>query len=256
MENEIVLGDCIEVLKNIETDSIDACITDPPYNISGYDNKKKIGWLESNKYWTESKKFNKINAEWDKYSNTSYEDFSLTWLSEIKRIVKPNGNIAIFGSYHNIYKIGYLLEKLDLRIINSIVWYKRNAFPNVTQRMFCESTEYIIWAANNSQKKAKNWTFNYQTMKEINGGKQMRNLFDVPNTKTSEKSFGKHPSQKPIEVIKNLVLALTNEDDIIIDPFSGSGTTAFVAKQNNRKFIGVEYDENYVDISNQRIASI
>ena len=93
-------------------------------------------------------------------------------------------------------------------------------------------------------------------MKEINGGKQMRNLFDVPNTKTSEKSFGKHPSQKPIEVIKNLVLALTNEDDIIIDPFSGSGTTAFVAKQNNRKFIGVECDENYVDISNQRIASI
>lgn len=256
MENQIVLGDCIEVLKKIETDSIDACITDPPYNISGYDNKKKIGWLESNKYWTESKKFNKINAEWDKYSNTSYEDFSLTWLSEIKRIVKPNGNIAIFGSYHNIYKIGYLLEKLDLRIINSIVWYKRNAFPNVTQRMFCESTEYIIWAANNSQKKAKNWTFNYQTMKEINGGKQMRNLFDVPNTKTSEKSFGKHPSQKPIEVIKNLVLALTNEDDIIIDPFSGSGTTAFVAKQNNRKFIGVECDENYVDISNQRIASI
>ncbi len=152
--NKLKLSDSLDFLKSLEESSIDCCITDPPYNISGYDNKKKIGWLKSNDYWTEKKSFNKIDVEWDKYSNSDYESFMFDILLEIKRVIKPNGNIAIFGSYHNIYKIGYMIDKLDLKIQNSIVWYKRNAFPNLTQRMFCESTEQIIWTVNNSHKKA------------------------------------------------------------------------------------------------------
>jgi site-specific DNA-methyltransferase (adenine-specific) len=175
---------------------------------------------------------------------------------ELKRIVKPNGNIAIFGSYHNIYKIGYLIEKLDLKTINSIIWYKRNAFPNVTQRMFCESTEQIIWCANNSKKDAKNWTFNYHAMKELNGGVQMRNLFDVPLTKASEKEHGKHPSQKPLEVLNNLVLALTNEGDVVLDCFLGSGTTAVSALQHKRNFIGIEQNYDYLQLAERRLEGV
>jgi len=253
MINKIIHGNCLDILKNIPDKSIDCCITDPPYNISGYDNKKEIGWLKSNKTWKEEKSFNKINEKWDKFSDSEYEMFTINWLSEIKRIIKPNGNIAIFGSYHNIFKIGYILESLDLKLINSIVWYKRNAFPNITQRMFCESTEYIIWATNNNKKNAKNWTFNYNKMKELNGGIQMRNMFDIPSTKLSEKKFGKHPSQKPMELLNKLVLAFTNEDDIIIDPFLGSGTTALAAKQNKRNFTGVEIELDYIKIAEKRL---
>lgn len=256
VKNELFLGDCLEILKSIPSNSIDCVITDPPYNISGYDHKKQIGWLKSNDFWKKQKAFSKIDEKWDKFSDDDYENFTIEWLTEVKRILKPNGNIAIFGSYHNIYKVGYLIEKLDLKTINSIIWYKRNAFPNVTQRMFCESTEQIIWCVNESKKNAKNWTFNYQTMKEINGGVQMRNLFDVPLTKQSEREFGKHPSQKPLEVINNLVLALTNEGDTILDCFLGSGTTAVSALKHKRNFVGIEQNFEYLEIAERRLENI
>jgi len=256
MENKIILGDAIEELKKIPDDSVDHCITDPPYNISGYDGKKEIGWLKSNNHWTEKKKFNKIGEKWDSFSNGDYEEFLKLWLNEIFRIVKPNGNIIIFGSYHNIYKIGAILQKEDKRLINSIVWYKRNAFPNITQRMFCESTEHIIWAVNNSQKKAKNWKFDYNYLKKINGGKQMRNMWDIPMTPVSERKHGKHPSQKPIEVLERLILGCTETNDIVIDPFLGSGTTALVALKHSRKFIGIDNSKEYIELAKKRINEI
>lgn len=252
-ENKVLLMDTLEFLSKLSDNSMDCCITDPPYNISGYDDKKNIGWLKSNPYWTEKKKFTKIDAEWDKFENIDYEDFIGLVLEEIKRVVKPNGNIAIFGTYHNIYKIGYMIDKLDLKIQNSIIWFKRNAFPNLTQRMFCESTEQIIWAVNNSHKKAKNWTFNYQEMKEMNEGKQMRNMWDIPNTPTSQRKFGKHPSQKNELVIDRLVLSLSNENDIILDPFMGSGTTAASAKKLSRRFTGCDNNKDYIEICNNRL---
>ena len=244
--NKIFLDDCISRMKKFPDNSFDHCITDPPYNISGYDNKKEIGWYKSNDLWKVDKKFSKIEEKWDQFNDKDYLDFSIVWISEIKRLVKDNGNILIFGTYHNIYKIGFLLEKLDLKINNSIIWYKRNAFPNITQRLFCESTEQIIWAVNNSRKKAKNWVFNYKQLKEMTiNKKQMRNMWDIPMTKLSEKKYGKHPSQKPEEVIKRLILGCTNKHEIIIDPFSGSGTIPYVAKSHDRKFIGIENNENY-----------
>jgi len=255
-ENSLIFSDIFDVLKKIPDNSIDHCITDPPYNISGYDGKKKIGWIESNGYWTETKKFTKISEEWDKYTNTDYSAFTRKWLSEIQRIVKPNGSIIIFGSYHNIYEIGKILNFSDRKIINSIVWYKRNAFPNITQRMLCESTEHIIWAINETQKKAKNWTFNYKDLKEINNGKQMRNMWDIPMTPRSEKKFGKHPSQKPIEVITRLVIGASNKGDMIIDPFMGSGTVPVVASQLKRKYIGIDNNKEYCDLALKRIKEI
>ena len=147
-----------------------------------------------------------------------------------------------------------MIDKLDLKIQNSIIWFKRNAFPNLTQRMYCESTEQIIWAVNNSHKHAKNWTFNYQVMKELNDGKQMRNMWDIPNTPAKQRKFGKHPSQKNENVIDRLVLSLTNEGDIILDPFMGSGTTAASAKRLNRNYTGCDNNEDYIDICNRRLS--
>lgn len=254
--SSIIHGDAIKLLRFLPAQSIDHCITDPPYNISGYDNKKKIGWLESNKYWTHQKKFSKINADWDRFSNGSYIDFTRVWLSEIRRVLKPNGNILIFGSYHNIYRIGSMLQDLDRKVINSIVWYKRNAFPNVTQRMFCESTEHIIWAVNETQKTAKNWIFNYKDLKEMNGGIQMRNMWDIPMTPFSEKRYGKHPSQKPIKVIERIIRGCSSKGDIIIDPFMGSGTVPVVAKMLGRRFIGIDSEKAYCQLACKRLAEL
>lgn len=253
--NNLIYGDALEILRSLPDHSVDHCITDPPYNISGYNDKKKIGWLKSNSYWTESKNFSKIDAEWDKFSNDDYVLFTRAWLTEVIRVLKPNGNIIIFGSYHNIYRIGSILQDFDRKLINSVTWYKRNAFPNVTQRMLCESTEHIIWAANETQKKAKNWVFNYQELKKINGGVQMRNMWDIVSTPASEKKSGKHPSQKPLGVINRLVIGMTKKGDIIIDPFMGSGTLPVAAKNLDRKFIGIDNNEEFCELTKKRINS-
>lgn len=255
-ESSLIFGDALKILKSLPSSSIDHCITDPPYNISGYDNKKKIGWLQSNNVWTKQKNFSKIDAQWDKFSDDNYLAFTTNWISEITRVVKSNGNIIVFGSYHNIYQIGSILQNLERKLINSIVWYKRNAFPNVTQRMLCESTEHIIWAVNETKKKAKNWTFNYRTLKKMNGGIQMRNMWDIPSTSTAEKKYGKHPSQKPIELIRRLVLGTSNKRDIILDPFMGSGTLPVVAQMTGRKFIGIDSNKQYCELALNRIKAL
>lgn len=253
-EIRFINGNSLKVLKDLPPNSFDACITDPPYNVSGYDNKKKIGWLKSNKYWTEEKDFTVVNEEWDKFSNEEYEEFTEEWLKLISNLVKPNGNILIFGTYHNIFLIGYLLRKLKKKIVNSIVWYKRNAFPNITQRMLCESTEYIIWATNNDSKNAKNWVFNYELLKKMNSNKQMRNVWDIPYIfKKEEKIFGKHPTQKPSTIIDRLVKGFTNEGDSIIDPFMGSGTIPLICLANKRRATGIEISEKYFTDAKKRL---
>ena len=249
------VDDALSKLKKIKSDSVDHCITDPPYNISGYDGKKEIGWLKTNSLWTEKKKFKKINEEWDSFPDRDYITFTESWLKEISRIVKPNGNIMTFGTFHNIYTMGYILKSLEMKTIGSITWYKRNAFPNITRRMLCESTEYIIWSVNNNIKAAKNWVFNYDVMKNLNGGKQMRNVWDIPMTKKSEKQFGKHPSQKPLEVCARLILGMTEKNDVVIDPFAGSGTIPLAAKIHGRKYIAIEKNKFYAKIANNRLNS-
>lgn len=257
LKDKIITADCIKHMSKLEDSSFDHCITDPPYNISGYDHKKEIGWLKSNKTWEEEKNFKKIDQKWDSFSDEEYELFLRKTISEICRLVKPNGNIVLFGSYHNIYQIGYIFKQMDLRIVNSLIWYKRNAFPNVTQRMFCESTEQMIWAVNSSVKKAKNWTFNYNELKTLTeNGKQMRNMWDIPMTPKGEKEFGKHPSQKPIQVMDRLVIGLSNEKDSILDPFCGSGSTAVSAAKNRRNYYAIDSNSEYTKLARQRILGI
>ena len=240
---QILWGDCLSVLPSLPKSAFDCCIADPPFNMS---QKKGLGWAFSSHIT--------MQESWDIFSKDEYFQFTLDWVTEILRVVKTNGNIFVFGSFHNIFTLGFILQNIfDRRIITQIVWYKPNAQPNITCRMFTESTEFILWAVNNESKKAKNWTFNYETMKAMNNNKQMRNMWEIPLTKQSEKKHGKHPSQKPIRVVERLVLAGTNENDLILDPFSGTGTTGVVAEEQNRKWVMIEKEEEYNQIAQKRL---
>ena len=244
--NQIVLGDCINIMRSFPDGVFDCCITDPPFNIS---KKKGLGWAFSSHVT--------MQEQWDTFAADDYFQFTVNWITEVLRVLKTNGNLFIFGSFHCIFTIGFILQNLfDRRIISQIVWYKPNAQPNITCRMFTESTEFIIWAVNNESKKAKNWTFNYKTMKAMNNDKQMRNMWEIPLTKKSERKYGKHPSQKPVAVINRLILAGTNEGDLILDPFSGTGTTAVVAEQHNRRWIMIEKQEAYNQIAQNRLGEL
>ena len=241
--NQIVSGDCLKIMKDFPDGVFDCCITDPPFNMS---KKKGLGWAFSSHVT--------MQEQWDTFAEDDYFQFTVNWITEVLRVLKTNGNLFIFGSFHCIFTIGFILQTLfNRRIISQIVWYKPNAQPNITCRMFTESTEFIIWAVNNESKKAKNWTFNYEIMKAMNNDKQMRNMWEIPLTKKSERKHGKHPSQKPSSVINRLILAGTNEDDLILDPFSGTGTTAVVAEQHNRRWIMIEKEEEYNQIAQKRI---
>lgn len=243
LSNQLYEGDALATLQQWEDKTFHACITDPPYNIAR--DRKGLSWAFSSHVT--------IDSEWDRFSQEDYEQFTTAWLKEVCRTVKENGNIFIFGSYHNIYTIGAIAARLDLRVINSIIWAKPNAQPNITCRMLTESTEQVLWICNNTNKKAKNWTFNYDDMKALNGGKQMRNFWDIPVTPARERVHGKHPSQKPLRLMERLVLCGTNRGDRVMDCFAGSGSTLLACDRLDRRWIGVERDAEYLTIAHKRI---
>ncbi len=242
--NQIYEGDGLEIMNGWDDNVFHACITDPPYNIARK-RKKGLSWAFSSHVT--------IDAEWDRFEDDDYERFTAAWLSEVCRLVKPNGNIFIFGSYHNIYTIGAVAQRMGLRIINSIIWAKTNAQPNITCRMFTESTEQVLWICNNHRDKATKWTYNYQAMKELNHGKQMRNYWEIPVTPKREREHGKHPSQKPLKVMERLVLAGTNEGDMVLDCFSGSGSTLMACELFKRRWVVIERDPEYNAIARRRL---
>lgn len=244
--NKIICADALMEMKSWPEGLVDCTITDPPYNIAK--GKRGLSWAFSSHVTMQS--------EWDRFLEDDYAAFTLAWLKEICRVTKKNGNIFIFGSYHNIYLIGALAQQLHLRIVNSIIWAKPNAQPNITCRMFTESTEQIIWICNNSEKAAKGWTFNYAVAKELNDGKQMRNFWQIPTAPSSERKFGKHPSQKPIALMERIVHAATTPNDLVLDCFAGSGSTLVACKKLGRGFIGVEKDKKYCKIAKSRLAEI
>jgi site-specific DNA-methyltransferase (adenine-specific) len=244
LSNRLFCADAIALMKSWPAACVDACITDPPYNIS----KKKRGLS-----WAFSSHIT-MHSDWDRFIDDDYDLFTLAWLQEVCRVTRKNGNIFIFGSYHNIYLIGALAQKLDLRIINSIIWAKPNAQPNITCRMLTESTEQIIWLCNNSRTKASKWTFNYDEAKKLNYGKQMRNFWSIPITPPREKKMGKHPSQKPLELMERLVRLTTNPGDLILDCFAGSGSTLVACRKQERFYVGIEQDPNYCSIAEARLS--
>lgn len=244
-DNTLYEGDCIEIMKQWENGSVDHCITDPPYNMS---KKNGLGWAFSSHVT--------MSEDWDIYSRSEYLEFSRIWLSEVCRLVRPNGNIFIFGSFHNIYDLGHIIHDLDLKVINSIVWFKPNAQPNITCRTLTESTEHIIWACNAPKDKATGWVFNYDIAKQLNGGKQMRNMWTIPYPSASERQYGKHPSQKAIDVIGRIILIATNPGDLILDCFGGSGTTGVVAQSYKRRWVMIENNPEYNQIARTRLAKV
>ena len=249
--NSVITGDCLEVMRAWPDGCIDHCIVDPPFNIgsgSGRKSKNGLGWAFSSHVT--------MAEGWDAYSKDEFYAFNVEWLKEVARVVKPNGNILVFGTYHNIYQLGFILQHvLERRVLNSVIWSKPNAQPNITARMLTESTEQIIWAVNNTPAKATGWTFNYWDAKEMNGGKQMRNLWEFPVTAKRERAEGKHPSQKPLALLERAVLLASKPGELLLDPFGGAGTLAVASQKHARDWLLIENVEAYAEIARRRLTA-
>jgi len=237
---KLILGDSLEELKKIKKNSIDMIFADPPYFLSGDGISCSGGKMVS---------VNK--GEWDKKIGIEEKhQFNREWIKLCYNILKDEGTIWISGTLHNIYSIGMALEQEGFKIINNITWRKLNPPPNISCRYFVHSTETILWAKKDI-KKAKH-KFNYQLMKQLNGGKQAKDVWDYSLTKPSEKKCGKHPTQKPMSILEKIILASTDEGDLILDPFNGSGTTGIAASKLKRKYIGIDMNKEYLDLTVRR----
>ena len=249
--HKIIMGDCLKVLKDIPDESIDLVFADPPYNMS---KKNGLSWKYS-KHIT-------MQEKWDMFSKEDFLKFNKEWIGKCIKKLKHGGSLWISGSFHNIYQIGFIIQQFypELKINNSIVWYKPNAQPNISCRMFTESAEHLIWASKNGD--GKKWKFNYNWTKDgivdtLNPkGKQTRNIWIIPLTSKKEKLAGEHPTQKPEELLRRIILSCTNEGDTVLDPFVGSGTTSVVAKKYNRNSVGIESDKKYISIIKKRLNPI
>lgn len=249
--NQLITGDCLDVMGGWPDGCIDHCIVDPPFNIGsggGRKGKRGLGWAFSSHV--------SMDEAWDTFTRDEFFQFNVTWLREVSRVVKPNGNILVFGTYHNIYQLGFILQQvLDRRILSSVIWFKPNAQPNITARTLTESTEQIIWAVNQTPAKATGWTFNYWDAKEMNGGKQMRNLWEFPVTSKKERAAGKHPSQKPLALLERAVLLASQPNELLLDPFGGAGTLGIAAAKHDREWLMIESVAAYAEIAQRRLAA-
>lgn len=240
--------DCIDILNSLPENSVDMIFADPPYFLSNGGISCRAGKMVS---------VNK--ADWDK-SNGIDKDFEFThnWINACRRVLKDNGTIWISGTMHNIYQVGYSLQKLKFKLLNEISWFKPNAPPNLSCKYFAHAHETVLWARKHEKIPH---VFNYDLMREWNDiitpkGKQMRSIWHIPLTPMSEKTHGKHPTQKPIELLKRIISSSTNENAVILDPFNGSGTTGVVATMLNRQFIGIDKEEEFLKTTIKRINSI
>ncbi len=239
--------DCLAVmdllLKSHPTGCFDMIFADPPYNLSnGGVTCHSGGMVSVNKgKWDESKGVVKDH------------EFSLDWLEKCQKLLKPNGTIWVTGTFHAIYSVVFAMQKLEFKLLNDIVWEKPNPPPNLACRYFTHSTETVIWAAKNNKSKH---CFNYVTMKERNGGKQMKSVWRMSVPNKIEKIFGKHPTQKPVELVSRCIEACTIKGDTVFDPFAGSSTTGIAALKLGRKFTGIESDKMYVDLSVRRLVDL
>ncbi len=249
MNYKLILGDSFKVLEKIDDESVDMIFADPPYFLSNDGITCKGGKMVS---------VNK--GSWDKLEsnkNSSIEnkhEFNRKWIKLCRRILKPNGSIWISGTFHNIYSIGMALEQEGYKIINNITWQKTNPPPNLACKCFTHSTETILWACKNE--KDTKYLYNYKIMKELNEGKQMKDVWSGSLTKPSEKKEGKHPTQKPRYILEKIIMASTNEDMVILDPFCGSGTTGVEAISQKRKFIGIDINKEYLEITKKRMEKL
>lgn len=244
-------GDCFEILKSFPDETFDMIFADPPYMLSNGGISCQNGKLVS---------VNK--GDWDK-SKGIVEDFNFhkKWLELCQRLLKPNGTLWVSGTYHSIYSCGFAMELLGYHILNDISWFKPNASPNLSCKYFTASHETLIWARKN--KKAKHY-FNYDAMKNGDFAKdfikkpntQMRSVWAISTPQKAEKIFGKHPTQKPLTLLERIITASTKENDLILDPFMGSGTTGVAAVKLGRRFVGIDVEKQYADLAEKRISAV
>lgn len=231
--NKIYHGDCVEMMKNIPDNSIDLIFADPPYNLQ----------LNNELYRPDQTKVDAVNDVWDKFESfEEYDKFTIPWLQECHRILKNTGSFWVIGTYHNIFRVGTILQNLGFWILNDVIWIKTNPMPNFKGTRFNNAHETLIWA---TKSKSSKYTFHYHSMKAMNEDLQMRSDWLIPICQGEEriKINGQkaHSTQKPVELLYRIIIATSNPGDIVLDPFSGSGTTAAVAKRLGRKFIAFDH---------------
>jgi len=248
--NTVILGDCIESLKKLPSKSVDLVFADPPYNLQ----------LGGDLLRPDNSKVDAVDDEWDRFESfETYDRFTKEWMSECQRVLKDDGALWVIGSYHNIFRVGAILQTLGFWILNDIVWRKSNPMPNFKGTRFTNAHETLIWAAKG--RGSRRYTFNYDAMKMANDDLQMRSDWTFPlctgeERLKDENGVKAHPTQKPEALLRRVILASTKPGDIILDPFFGTGTTGAAAKQLGRRFIGLERDEGYAKIARERIAKV
>jgi site-specific DNA-methyltransferase (adenine-specific) len=247
-KNKIILGDCIEILNKLPEKSIDLVFADPPYNLQ----------LSQELWRPDSSRVDAVDDDWDQFDSfEAYDTFSRDWLSGCRRVLKDTGTLWVIGSYHNIFRIGTILQDLGFWILNDVLWIKTNPMPNFRGVRFTNAHETLIWAC---KSKGCKYTFNHHAMKAFNQGKQMRSDWTLPLCTGKEriKVNGEkaHSTQKPEALLYRVILSSSSPGDVVLDPFFGSGTTGAVAKQLHRVWLGIEREEKYIKIAKDRINAI
>jgi modification methylase len=248
--NTILKGDCVAAMDKLPAKSIDIIFADPPYNMQ----------LGGDLHRPDQSKVDAVDDHWDQFESfQAYDAFTRAWLLAARRVLKPNGTIWVIGSYHNIFRVGAIMQDLGFWLLNDVVWRKANPMPNFRGRRFQNAHETLIWASRDAD--AKGYTFNYEAMKAANDDVQMRSdwLFPICNggERLKDKDGAKvHPTQKPEALLARIMMASTKAGDVVLDPFFGTGTTGAVAKRLGRKFIGIEREQDYIDAATARIAAI
>jgi modification methylase len=245
----ILIGDCVAEMAKLPAASVDLVFADPPYNLQ----------LQGDLKRPDDSRVDAVDDDWDQFSSFSaYDDFTRAWLTACRRLMKPSATLWVIGSYHNIFRVGAILQDLDFWILNDIVWRKSNPMPNFRGRRFTNAHETLIWAARDAAK--RNYTFNYEALKAGNDDIQMRSDWLIPLCTGEERLKGGdgkklHPTQKPETLLGRVILAASQPDDLVLDPFCGTGTTGAVAHRLRRRFIGVERLAEYAAAAEARIAA-
>ena len=249
IRNNVLHGNSIELMKQIPNGTVDMIFADPPYNLQ----------LNGELHRPNNTKVDAVDDEWDKFDSLkAYDDFTREWLSAAKDCLHDDGTIWVIGSYHNIFRVGAILQDLGFWILNDVIWRKSNPMPNFRGRRFTNAHETMIWASKSQKSK---YQFNYDSMKSLNDDLQMRSDWYLPLCTGSERLKGDdgkklHPTQKPESLLHRVILASTKIDDVVLDPFFGTGTTGAVAKKLGRNFIGLEQEKEYVEAARERIKDI
>ena len=243
-------GDCIEVLRALPDASVDMVFADPPYNLQ----------LGGDLLRPDNSRVDAVDDDWDKFDSfAAYDAFTRGWLTECRRVLKPEGSIWVIGSYHNVFRLGAAIQDLGFWVLNDIIWRKSNPMPNFKGTRFTNAHETLIWAARSREQ--KRYTFNYDALKAFNEDTQMRSDWTFALCTGEERikdADGKkaHPTQKPEALLHRVLLAATRPGDVVLDPFFGTGTTGAAAKRLGRHFIGIERDEGYVKVAEKRIRAV